>query len=236
VAVGVQLIDLVRGVRAETGKSLSVAQGVAEFDALVYQIQQKQEWLYYNYDWPFLLTHQDVALTPGTRFYAYPAQIAFDFINTVVTSETGQTAWSELLYGVGPAEFNQIGEGEQGTPARKWQIGSATPGVPTQMEVWPVPSAAAIMRVYGRAALKPLVAGPDISTLDGTLIILHVAADILARNKMEDAQLKLQQANTHMRNIARRQGNNKRQPFVLGGSIRQPRALVPGLDYIPDPP
>lgn len=211
--VGIQLRDLIRGVRAETGKSLNVALGVAEHDALVYQIQLKQEFLYYDYDWPALLTHADVPVSAATRLYNYPTGIAFDFINNVWVSLDGTTSFSEVFYGIGPPEYNESGPSNTGWPISSWQISPDG----TQFEVWPTPSQTGVVTFYGRRALAPLVDDADTCTLDATLIVLHVAADILARQKAEDAQVKLAQAGKHLRNIVRRQGANKQTPIILGG-------------------
>lgn len=233
-ATGVQLRDLIRGVRAETGKSLNVAHGVSERDSIVYQIQQKQEWLYYNYDWVSLATQATVPVVAGTDVYNFPATLAFDFINDVTCSEDGLTGFCATKYGIGPCEYNSVPKGDTGWPVRAWQVDPTT-APNTRFNVWPVPSQAGVLLFEGRAALKPLVNDDDICTLDGTLIVLHVAADILARNKAEDASKKLADARLHMRNITRRQGANKRVPFVLGGGMRGAGEYAgrPGIDYIP---
>jgi len=98
-----------------------------------------------------------------------------------------------------------------------------------------VPSQAGTLRINGRRALSAMVADADYSTLNGSLIGLHVAADILARNKAEDAKVKMNEAQRLLRNLARRQTANKRKPFVLGGGIPSSWAqqLRPGIDYIP---
>ena len=95
-----QLRDILSLVRAQTGKSLNVALGVAERDALIVLIQTKQLELYYDYDWPSLLTNADTPLVAGTRLYAFPATISFDFVNDVWVSETGG-AWMPVGYGIG---------------------------------------------------------------------------------------------------------------------------------------
>lgn len=225
------LSNLVRGVRAESGKSLNVALGVAERDSIVFQLQTKQEVLYYDYDWPSLITDASIALVAGTRFYPFPADISFDFVNDVWASEDNTTKFGQLNYGIGPPQFNAKGEGVAGWPVQRWMADANA----SQMEVWPVPDRAGFLRVRGRKALSPLVSDPDLSTLNGTLLVLSVAADILARNKAEDARVKLAQAQRHLRNLARRQGSNKQAPIVLGGGFagsasRYPRA---GIDYIP---
>jgi hypothetical protein len=227
-AIGVQLRDLVRGVRAESGKSLSVALGVAEYDSIVYQLQSKQEQLYYDYDWPFLIDHEPVPLVSGTMYYDFPPTISFDFVNDVWCSEDDTTAFMPVGYGIGPTQFNRIAKGTTGWPVRNWMVSD------NQIEVWPVPSQAGFLRVIGRRALTPLVDDTDVSTLDGTLLVLFVASDILARQKSEDARVKLTAAQRYLRNLARRQTSNKQNPIILGGGMHtHVRHLRPGLDYIP---
>jgi hypothetical protein len=232
-ALGVQLRDLIRGVRAETGKSLNVAHGIAERDSIVYQIQQKQEWLYYNFDWASLDTKAPLTTVAGTDLYNFPATLAFDFVNAVSCSDDGLTGFCPVKYGIGPNEYNCTPKGTQGWPVQAWQVDPAN-APNTQFSVWPVPSKVGTLLFQGRAALRPLIADDDVSTLDGTLIVLFVAADILARNKAEDAAKKLGDARVHMRNITRRQGANKRAPFILGGGMSAGayNGLRRGIDYI----
>jgi hypothetical protein len=232
-ALGVQLRDLIRGVRAETGKSLNVAHGVAERDSIVYQIQTKQEWLYYNFDWASLDMKTTLQTVAGTDIYNFPAALAFDFINEVTCSDDGLSGFCPVKYGIGPGEYNCTSKGTQGWPVQAWQVDS-TNAPNTQFNVWPVPSKVGTLMFQGRRALMPLVNDADPSTLDGTLIVLFVAADILARNKAEDAAKKLADARQHMRNITRRQGANKRAPFILGGGMGAGayQGLRRGIDYI----
>jgi len=177
-ALGVQLRDLIRGVRAETGKSLNVAHGVAERDSIVYQIQQKQEWLYYNFDWASLETTVQMPTIVGTNLYAFPGTLAFDFVNAVTCSDDGLTGFKPVKYGIGPAEYNCTPQNAQGWPVQAWQVDPTN--VPnSQYKVWPVPSKVGWLMFQGRSALRPLVADDDVSTLDGTLIVLFVAQTIL---------------------------------------------------------
>lgn len=229
---GTQMLqDLVRGVRAESGKSLNVALGVAERDAIVYQLQLKQEWLYYEYDWQSLIDQEAVPLAAGTRYYAFPASIAYDFVNEVWCSEDNATSFSPVRYGIGPPEFNESGAGTTGWPVCRWMLNGDQPGA-QRIETWPVPSQAGYLRVIGRRALSPMVADSDYSTLNGTVLVLYVAADILARQKAEDAQVKLAQATKHMRNLARRQGANKQSPIVLGGGSPDSARRTPNRNLL----
>jgi hypothetical protein len=231
-ATGALLTEMVRALRAETGKSLNVALGAGERDALVYTLQRTQEQLYEDYDWPFLLGDRDVDLVPGTRLYGYPEDIFFDYVADVWAA-TGST-WTRLEYGLSPADYSIYDSeaGVTGWPPTKWRHLAGT----ILFEVWPVPAQAGRLRVRGQLRLKPLVDDNDVSTLDGQLIVLFAAAEILARQKAEDAQYKLGMARERLRRIQARQGSNKlRDPIIVGGgplglSSRPARV---GLDYIP---
>src|SRR6185312_4605812 len=119
---GVQLRDLISRVRAETGKSLNVALGVAEHDTLASQIQQKQEYLYYEYDFPALLQHYPLQLVVAQTIYSFPVGLAFDFINDVWCGTSGQSSdYTELEYGIGPSQYNCSALNNQGWPVARWQ-------------------------------------------------------------------------------------------------------------------
>lgn len=82
-------------------------------------------------------------------------------------------------------------------PIQKWDVIQDRAGLTEQIEVWPVPasSGVAIMRIYGHAPLLPFAADSDVSTLDGDLIVLMAAAEVLAESKDKTGSaLKLQLA------------------------------------------
>lgn len=233
---GVLLNDLVSGLRAKTGKSLNVAMGVSERDTLVSLLQQKQQYLYAAYDWPVLEASFTVPLVAGTTSYNYPSGLAFDYINNVWCQETTPAPgrYLRLEYGIEPEHYNCQAQGDQGWPIERWMVkDDPTLASGVMFDVWPTPSQAGIVLFRGRRALKPLVSNSDTCTLDSDLIILFTAADILARQKAEDAPTVLADAQRHMRNIARRQTGNKKSPIILGGGVARGVYLRPGIDYIP---
>src|SRR5262249_45461038 len=125
---GTQLLsDLVRGVRAESGKSLNTALGVAERDSIVYQLQSKQEWLYYEYDWPSLIDQEEVVLAANSRYCAFPGGIAYDFVNEVWCSDNNATGFTWVDYGIGPVQFNETAAGSTSWPVLRWMINGNTP-------------------------------------------------------------------------------------------------------------
>jgi hypothetical protein len=70
--------------------------------------------------------------------------------------------------------------------------------------------------------LAPLVASSDKCELDSNLLILTAAAELLARAKSSDAQLKLSIATSHYNRLKGRHSQNRM--FVNGQSDFQPRS------------
>lgn len=68
----------------------------------------------------------------------------------------------------------------------------------TVMEIWPLPASAQQMQFTGQRLLNSLVADTDTADLDDMLLVLFVAAEMLRRRKMQDADLKLSMANSQL--------------------------------------
>ena len=71
------------------------------------------------------------------------------------------------------------------------------------------------LRLRGVKTLSALVALDDTADLDDQLVVLFSAAELLARQKSGDAQLKLAQANAHFQRLKARL--SKTDPIVLSG-------------------
>jgi hypothetical protein len=101
-----------------------------------------------------------------------------------------------------------------------------------ELELWPVPPASALtLIIKGQNTLKTLVSGSDLSTLDGTLIVMFAAADYCARQKDEDAGLKLSKAQAFLNNHRKQLSAHKSR--VTPMTPRDHSYARPGLDYIP---
>ena len=83
--------------------------------------------------------------------------------------------------------------------------------------VWPIPDRAATLRLTGRRTARRLLDDNDLSELDGNLLVLFAASDLLARQGSEDAQLALGKAQRLLRQILVRQDSDKDRPFIIGG-------------------
>lgn len=225
---GVALSELISRTRLEAGHSSNVAHGQNARDTIAQTLNRVQETLAITLDWPELHVKRDIPLAVGGQFYAFGANLAYDRVQKVQCSY-GQD-WTNVDYGIGAAEYSthDSSVGQRAYPVSKWQVNGDNTG---EFEVWPVPSQAGTLRMWGQRTVPRMVNDADTCVLDATVLVLMAAGEILARQKSEDATSKLEQANTLIRNIQRRQGSDKRDPIVLGGAHSgRPR---PWLDYIP---
>jgi len=230
------LTEMVADLRAEIGASQNVAHGLASIEPQKALIRRVQEDLYMAYDWPHLQTHADKALDAGTQYAAYPDAFTYlDGIETVVT-QGSDGRWQPLAYGIDYSHYNLKNSeaDERDFPIRRWQNYMQEDGDTNynMFEVWPLPNVAATVRFYGKRGLFPLTDGDKKSTLDGPLIVLTAAAELLARQKGPDAGLKQAKAEMRLKWLKARQNNSGTRVANLSGRPSG-AGLRPGIDYMP---
>lgn len=229
-ATGVPLSKLVKDLRAECGHSLSVAQGQGSEDTLRYLLARQQEELYVGYDWPMLKIDRTIHVQAGDRFYNYPPDLPFDAVREFWVHTAGNSDWSRVEKGIDPGLYATYDSphGVTAWPVQRWDHDSDR----GQIEFWPVPDTDnGRVVVKGIAPLLPLIKSEDVCTLDGTLIVLFTAVEVLARTSPQEAEVKSQKAQRHLARILGRQGSRKRSWTVTSG--RTTTMPVPGLDYVP---
>lgn len=238
-ALGVPLLTLRRLVRGEVGASLNPQQGIAAQDTLDLRLDRQQRELWDAYTWKHLRIYRDIPLATGQGSYNYPAELLFDQIITVWFVAGSSARWVPLEYGIS-ASMVPLSGPPQGTPVRWDNTPSTDPDNPVgQLTVLPLPSTGMFLRLEGQRAINPLVADTDKCQLDDTAIVLFVAAEILANQKSEGAQVKLTKAQNHLHQLRKNQFADKRRNYNMGGSQRfgndpdKIRRLIPYLDYIP---
>lgn len=77
---GTTLVHLLDLYRAECRLSSNPAHNAQARDAQVNHIQRTQEWLWDDFDWPFLRVERYLDLQQGQRFYAPPEDIHLERI------------------------------------------------------------------------------------------------------------------------------------------------------------
>lgn len=199
-ARGTQLIQLVTMLRDELARSSSVAVGAGDVDELKQKIRRQQELLYDEYDWPHLQKMFDqIPLQAGERFYDLPSDLNLERISDDEYTP-GVVVWfsglpTKIRRGIGFGEYS-IYNSQNDTPAtpirsspvQKWDIRFT--GTKEQIEVWPIPNDNTMtLQIYGMTKLAPLIKDSDVAVLDDQAIVLSVAAEILAKQGAQNAQV-----------------------------------------------
>lgn len=225
-ARNVTLGELIDDLRAEAGHSLQANLGAAMREVLIKVLQRQQRRLWEENDWTFLRVERDVLAQAGQRYYNIPADMVLESIERIEFK--WEDRWQVLTYGIGPVQYDQY---DSDRDIRSWPVYRWREYENGQIEVWPIPSnngdaitKAGAIRFTGKRNLRPLVAEADQADLDDTLLVLYSAAEILAREKAQDAQLKLQMAERHLAKLRGR--GAKRDMFVLSGE--EPRRQLRG--------
>jgi hypothetical protein len=228
-AAGVPLSQLITDLRHEAGQSATLALGQQTRDRFKHLLNRVQRELWVNHQWPVQQIERDVGLLAGVRYYAYPNGLAFDGIQYAWVRNG--TEWLKLGFGIGPDElsFYNSEENFRSWPIAKWDHVGET----NMIEVWPVPNQSGTMRMQGRKTLVQMVEESDVCQLDGDLIVFYAAAEILAEQKSQRANLMLEKAKAILARIKATQSGDKLGNFGIGmGSNDRARARV-GIDYMP---
>lgn len=218
-ARGKQLLSLLAQLRAETGRSQDVSVGIPEADNLKELLSRTQETLYDEYEWPHLTVQRSVALAPGQRYYDLPSDLNFDRIHDVKLRYN--TVYVELDRGIEFEDYS-IFDSNASTPERsfptlKWDIRDTGSG--EQLEFWPITNQTATVYFFGTKALSDLIQESDRADLDDRLIVLFAAAELLSRQKSNDAKVKLSLAERRLATL-RRNSQAASKPVQLGLGTR----------------
>jgi hypothetical protein len=211
-ASGVTLSLLRDRLRSEIGASPNPAMGTNAHHAMNTLLERTQERLWYDFDWPNMMIDRDINLVDGQRYYAFPAQIAYDRI--ICTNVKYAASWRPVIPGLNLKDYNFMDsdDGIKQDPPLKWRHYEDN-----MLEVWPIPASASVLRLSGIRKLKPLVMDTDVCEIDDKLIVLYAASEMLSHTKSADAPAKLALANAH---YARLRGlNSKNEVVRFGGGL-----------------
>lgn len=221
-ARGTNLVRLIDMLRAEVKASLNPAHNRQAHDPHVHHLQQAQQDLWEDYEWPFLDINRDVQLLSGTYLYDPPTDLGLEGIRCVEVRWGG--VWVPLQRGIGPEQYSLYDSalGEQSWPVERWRISEGD-----QIEVWPSPSdtgtvsdTEGYLRFTGKKKLDVLVDDDDRCTLDDRLIVLLAATNLV---KGEDLQRITDRFKTRLLRVRGDTANNK--GFRLYGNQSTTREL-----------
>jgi hypothetical protein len=229
---GQTLNELLSDLKAECGYSSNAAHGINNRDSLVQVLKRTQRRLWSDWDWMHMRVSRDMQLNSGQRYYNCPTDLPYERIDAAEVKFGGQ--WLPLVFGINERQYSIYDPriDERSWPIRNWDVAedpadtTGTPDNRGMIEVWPMPSDSGTpdapgsdeegwIRLTGIRFLRPFNSDSDRCDLDGDLIVLFAAAEVLLRDRKDDAQAKAQAA---QKLYAMLRGNQeKNRTFNLNG-------------------
>jgi hypothetical protein len=215
---GSSLGTIIDAVRLEAKMSTASSRGVEDRTRIVQMVNRVYETLWDEHDWEFLRIDREdsyKALAAGQRFYDFPTGLRPDDVGSAWLH--WGTTWTRLEYGIDFRHYSMRNseEDEREDPAQRWVVRSNT-----QFEVWPMPASnnAQTVGFEGKRSFVKLADDDaDNCALDDQMITLFVAAEILAGNKMPDAEVKMEMARARLSALTARSADKTRVRVGLGG-------------------
>lgn len=201
-ARGKTLDALLDDYRAECRLSLNPAHNVQVRETQIKMLQNTQEWLWSDYNWPHLLVAKQYPLAAGQRYYDFRADFDIERIEKIEV-KTDQV-WTRLHAGVQAHDYAAFDSDldQRSWPPTRWRI------VEDQVEFWPISdqdgdatTRNGYIQVHGIRRLRRFIQEDDRTDLDDRLIVLYAAARHLAAAGSKDAPLLLQQANKRLATV-----------------------------------
>ena len=209
-AAGKTLDQLTEMLRAEIGASTNASMGLNSRPAEYQVLRRTEEFLYNDFDWPQFVIDREKNIEGGVQYYDF-TNTEIDFNRIYQAWVLDANVWRPMIYGITPEDYN-VSNPEFGTMQSrplKWQHYEVN-----QFEIWPVPTLDTRIKFRCIRAYKEMESGSSTCSLDANLIVLFAAAELLARNKSADAQLKLTAATTLYSKLKGQ--SQKKRVFIMG--------------------
>jgi hypothetical protein len=233
------LREMLTDLRVEARLSANAAHGSHLEPGHISRLRRVQEELYLTPDWkPLQIRDTTKTLSPGQRTIALPERLSQRGLDAVWARPAGTKQWCRLMYGITP---DHLSASDSDADERKELIRRFAAYQPSggeqitsdEIEVWPIPIASTELMFLGEQKLMPLVdPETDYSTIDGPLVVLHTAAELLAGQKSEDTPIVLERARSRFQFIKSQHAALDNRQFNLSGPTPGARAPRRGIDYI----
>lgn len=214
-----QFLQLIYDLRAELGKAVDPAAGVADLPSLKRTLQRNYETLYDEYDWPHLSVISDrMTVNAGQRFYDFPDNMAYESTEQVVLWWNGEPV--ELDRGIGFEHYASYDpeNDERTDPVQRWDVRYTDPR--EQIELWPLPASAQQIQLKGRKKFVQMVDEADICLIDDHILLLTCAVQLLPRQKSGDAQVALEALRQRMSRVKSNSKGDGATVKIGGGGRR----------------
>lgn len=223
---GVTLAVLRKEVQIEAGLSTQSGSNTFSVDRINQLLNRLERSLSREYEWPLRHSEQQITVDADVQYVDLPTNFDRTMIETI--NVRFGSDWQPLRYGISAVERSIYTGTQRATPICRYEFSADEP---TRMEVWPVGATAQQLLISGQLRFGEMGKDDDVCVLDGDVLVLRAAAEIIGRDNRADAQLKLEAAGSLMQSILKRQGSARREPFSMVGGA-QPVGR-PGIDYIP---
>jgi len=219
-----QTLAIVRQrLKAELGDAIETNDAADEQYNLL--LNAEQEMLSNQYEWNFLTHSWDLACPPGSRYLNFPTSdvrglaCSPSFENNITAKRFFNLKYWNIDYGVYEEHYNWRNSdlGQAIDPIQRWEVATNVneDTNPNQVEIWPIPVTAQVIRFTGQRELKPFASDTDTCDLDDLLIVYSLAAKRLALREHKNAGLMQRQFENHLANLRQGYPGNT-DPVVFG--------------------
>lgn len=222
---GVRLGDIRKEIMIEAGFSTDAGHAIYSKDRINQMVNRVERRMATVEDWPNMSFEEQVTIPADTRYVTLPANLALGMIDRAWVKYG--TDWVPVSYGISARERSVYNEDQRSLPITRWE--AVAPG-DSEFEVWPIGGSDQTMLFEGTKKFGAMVSDSDTCVLDADVIVLRVAAQILGRDRKDDAALMLQEAQDLTASILKRLRDVKADDVSL--TRRHERPLREGIDYI----
>jgi len=230
--------EVVTMVRNEARQSTNSSRSTDHTNYIKELIKRYYETLSEDFEWEHLKITKDTTvgrkvLAAGQRYYDFPTTLNILKINPQAwVKHSG--IWKPVNYGIGFDQYSiyDPADSARSDPVERWNFYNS------QFEVWPVPSVNGAADADGEIAFEgqklvtALTADADRLDMDGRMISLFVAAEILASDGQKTAAEVKASAATARRDRMSGALSNKRRVTLGTGYVDQGRARPRHPTYV----
>lgn len=228
------LEEVLRKARLEARRAENASQAESSKARLIQMVTRVQNTLYLQHFWPFLTKRTPVTLNVGQRFYDIPEGYDLDRIEKIYYSDDAR-AYRPMCRGIDILHYNEYDsfQDERADPPMRWEIVDNDGA--EQLEIWPIPQSAGYsLLIQGLRKIKTPVADADIVELDGDLVALYCAAELLASTDKDDSKTKFALAEKRLMQLIASSESASDPIVISGGSpVRRDRHAPPDIRYAP---
>ena len=198
-------------------------------DTIKYMLNAEQRSLVQKLNWPHLSDEVDLTIVADQEIYTLPAAINRAQIRDVQASFSDE--WVPVTHGIGRRQRSAFPSGNASYPPQRYELQPDDGSGTYTFELWPKPSDAGTLRFTATVPVTDMVDDSDVCLIAADALVWVTSAQILARNKQDDAAYWRNRGLKHAAQILGGLTTDVEEP--ISHLPRARRNYVPGIDYIP---